>query len=66
MTAHALVGVDEACVEAGMDDYLPKPLRLGDLKACLTRWHVVGTTHAELHRARKNATPVRSPPRPSA
>ncbi len=38
MTANAMPGDKERCLEAGMDDYLSKPIQLGDLEAVLKRW----------------------------
>ncbi len=38
LTANAMRGDRETCLEAGMDDYLAKPIRREDLKAVLARW----------------------------
>jgi len=38
MTADAMEGDRERCLEAGMDDYLPKPVLLDDLKGLLQRY----------------------------
>jgi signal transduction histidine kinase/DNA-binding response OmpR family regulator/HPt (histidine-containing phosphotransfer) domain-containing protein len=38
VTANALEGDRDRCLEAGMDDYLPKPIRRDALKAVLDRW----------------------------
>lgn len=38
VTAHAVSGDREACLEAGMDDYLAKPYRYSELVAVLERW----------------------------
>jgi len=38
LTANAMEGDRERCLQAGMDGYLPKPLRMDSLKAVLEEW----------------------------
>jgi CheY-like chemotaxis protein len=46
MTAHAVRGDRERCLDAGMDDYLAKPISAADLGAMLIRWLPRGANHA--------------------
>lgn len=38
MTAFALAGDKEKCIEAGMNDYISKPIRIEDIQNIITRW----------------------------
>ncbi len=57
MTAHALKGDRERCLEAGMDDYLAKPVQAADLLGVLQRLELTSPT-----RPQAPATPVSAKP----
>ncbi len=44
MTANAMQGDRDLCIEAGMDDYLPKPVKPDRLREALEGWHLGAQT----------------------
>jgi len=40
MTANAMQGDQEQCLQAGMNDYLSKPVILNELTSMLSKWAV--------------------------
>jgi len=65
MTANAMAGDRQKCLDAGMDDYLAKPVTRGQLEGCLRRWlpdavarqHDVPDTPAPARRSGDPAAP---------
>jgi two-component system sensor histidine kinase/response regulator len=66
LTAHALAGDRERVLEAGMDDYTPKPVRARALEKLLERWVRVTDSVPPAPRSERAASAVdQSPPAPA-
>ena len=61
MTANAMAGDRQKCLDAGMDDYLPKPVTKGELERCIERWRGASLAVPETLPPLEE-TAVRSPP----
>ena len=64
MTANAIDGDHERCLEAGMDDYLPKPVRMAALAETLQRWIPQAVASIPERATSVSAIPVPTCPRP--
>ena len=50
MTADAMEGSRERCIAAGMDDYIAKPVRLGEMIEALKKWVPTARPSSRVHR----------------
>jgi CheY-like chemotaxis protein len=62
ITANAMQGEAQRCLERGMDGYLSKPLRLSELGPMLAKWMPEADTAAEIEPAMENGVPSADAP----
>src|SRR5690606_31813424 len=66
MTANVMAGDRQRCLDAGMDDYLSKPVAREQLEACLQRWLQQAAAEAAAAQARAAAPAPAPSPAPAA
>jgi signal transduction histidine kinase/HPt (histidine-containing phosphotransfer) domain-containing protein len=63
MTAHAMQSDRDKCIAAGMDDYLSKPIRPGDIRGMIEKWALPGNPPVEIKTApMQKIEPAAEPP----
>ena len=53
LTAHALKDDRDKCIEAGMDDYLTKPVKSDDIQRMINKWADRGETAGEIQKKKQ-------------
>jgi CheY-like chemotaxis protein len=48
LTANVLQGDRDACIQAGMNDYISKPIELGELTSKMKKWFAIINSRADL------------------
>ena len=61
MTANAMQGDREKCTDAGMDDYISKPINLSILKSALIKWILKGEASQPLNTNESITAPIDLP-----